>query len=344
MSNIDENKLNYGSSLLGYPEELENSIKLYSEMTLSERIFLTEIIQQYNPKKILEVGVAAGGSSALILHAIKDIPHAVLYSHDYNENYYRTKDKPTGFAVSHICPELMCNWRLSTGGMICEHIDDIGPEIDLVLLDAMHSNPGEFLDYISIYPYLKENAVIVIHDISLHMANYDWAKTHVTCGILFAVLQGEKITPLKSFNDYCHDYMTENIPLPNIGAVILSKDNHKNKSQLSSIFHLLSLPWEYSINSHDLEKLTHHFFTHYGDTLTLLFLKCFDHHESILKKNKPYNTNSLNNHSNNNYIKKKISLFGIPFLYLVTKNGKTYFKIFGFINILKVVNKANSSC
>ena len=67
--------------------EFDERIKGVSEMIYSERLFLNGIISHFKPRKLLEVGVAAGGSSALILNAIKDIPYARLYSHDYNRSY-----------------------------------------------------------------------------------------------------------------------------------------------------------------------------------------------------------------------------------------------------------------
>ena len=55
-------------------------IKKFCEMSFLERCFLNGIIRQSKPIKILELGVAAGGSSAIILNAIKDFDNAKLYS------------------------------------------------------------------------------------------------------------------------------------------------------------------------------------------------------------------------------------------------------------------------
>lgn len=70
-----------------------------SEMSYKERCFLNGIIRQTKPKKILEVGVSAGGSSALILNATKDNKDTKLYSVDYNEKWYRDNTKRTGFVI-----------------------------------------------------------------------------------------------------------------------------------------------------------------------------------------------------------------------------------------------------
>lgn len=90
------------------PEKFENgivyeindilNIKLVPEMTISEmtyleRCFLNGIIRQAKPKKILELGVSAGGSSAIILNAVKDFDNTKLYSVDYNKKWYRDNSK-----------------------------------------------------------------------------------------------------------------------------------------------------------------------------------------------------------------------------------------------------------
>ena len=43
-----------------------------------EPYFINGIIRKYKPKKCLEIGVAAGGSSIIILNAIKDIKNSFL--------------------------------------------------------------------------------------------------------------------------------------------------------------------------------------------------------------------------------------------------------------------------
>lgn len=74
-------------------------------MTSSEQSFLCELIQQKQPKKLLELGVAAGSSSVIILNSIKDIQGSHLTSVDYLTLWYRDESKSTGFVVDNY-PEL----------------------------------------------------------------------------------------------------------------------------------------------------------------------------------------------------------------------------------------------
>ena len=62
--------------------EIENKLKGFIEMTTDEQRFVNGMVRKVKPKKIVEIGVAYGGTSAIILNAIKDIKDSKLYSID----------------------------------------------------------------------------------------------------------------------------------------------------------------------------------------------------------------------------------------------------------------------
>ncbi|RDU65908.1 hypothetical protein CQA53_05560 [Helicobacter didelphidarum] len=67
-------------------------IEKYSEMTMEEREFLVQTLESSKPKKILEVGIAAGANSVIILDYLdktNQIDNIELHSCDYNTKYYR---------------------------------------------------------------------------------------------------------------------------------------------------------------------------------------------------------------------------------------------------------------
>ena len=80
-------------------KQLDPKYYSYSEMSMREIEFLNSIILRYKPKRCLELGVASGSSSVVILNAIKDSSSAELISFDYSDNYYRDESKKTGFLV-----------------------------------------------------------------------------------------------------------------------------------------------------------------------------------------------------------------------------------------------------
>lgn len=267
------------------PEKFENeivdeindilNIKLVPEMTISEmtyleRCFLNGIIRQAKPKKILELGVSAGGSSAIILNAIKDFDNAKLYSVDYNKKWYRDNSKDVGFIIDEKFSNLKNKWKLYTGGTAAKYMEEIGGEIDLCLIDTMHVNPGEFLDFLIVLPYLKKNAILILHDIALHHT-YKYA---ITNGILFSCLNGNKL----SFNEGLWNRFA------NIGAVILDENI---KDNILDYLYLLTLPFEYLPTDNDILECQKLFSKHYKQDLVDKFI-------NIMLVNKKFFINDKN--------------------------------------------------
>lgn len=236
-----------------------------SEMTYWERKFLNGIIRLTKPKKILEVGVAAGGSSSIILNAVKDMDNSILYSIDYNEKFYRDKSKDSGFIVKEKFPHLLKNRKLYTGGVSAKFMDEVGGNIDLCLLDTMHSNPGEFLDFLMILPYLKKNAIIIIHDIFTANTNL----------ILFSAIRGDKIL-FKDKNQIFKNY--------GIGAVVLD-DNIMDF--IFDYFFLLKLNWSYMPTEEDIEYIIKLFKKYYDNEMVEFFTKIVNYNKKEFYTSKP---------------------------------------------------------
>ncbi len=150
-------------------DEIYSRIDRYSAMSKNERYFLNGIIRYFKPRKILEVGTARGGGSAIILNAIKDLPDSQLISTDYCEKYYMLDtDKPSGYVIGEQFPQFMDKWTLYAGGDISRYIEKIGDNIDVLVLDTAHIHPWETLNFLCILPFMKVNASwCVLHDVSL---------------------------------------------------------------------------------------------------------------------------------------------------------------------------------
>ena len=84
---------------------IQDRIDKYIELKPDEQKFFNGLIRKYKPKKLVEIGVSAGGSSALILNAIKDIPNAKLYSIDRYHGWFFNHTKPKGWLVDEKFPE-----------------------------------------------------------------------------------------------------------------------------------------------------------------------------------------------------------------------------------------------
>lgn len=94
------------------PEIDDLSVRAYGdrkiEMTHFESGFLCGLLKRERPKKILEVGVAAGGTSAVLLKSIAMLDlDAKLYSVDLCHKYYANSSLDVGYMVKETVPELM---------------------------------------------------------------------------------------------------------------------------------------------------------------------------------------------------------------------------------------------
>ena len=133
-----------------------------------EARFINGIIRKNKPKNCLEIGVANGGSSILILNAIKDIENSVLVSLDLNKELFKDPSKMTGYRVNQYFPELTKNWKLFTGDQAHKFLVNLNMKFDFLFLDSAHVSPGEIINLIEVLPFLNEYAIVVIHDLLWH--------------------------------------------------------------------------------------------------------------------------------------------------------------------------------
>lgn len=263
--------------------ELKDKIENFVELTEQEANFLAYLLKKYNPKKILELGVSAGGSSLLILDTIKEVDDVHLYSIDYLNFWYKDKNKSAGFLVEEKAPELLNKWTLKTGGFACEFMDKICPngenDIDFCFIDTVHMRPGEILDFLMVLPYLKKNAVVVFHDTCLHYYTLQRNSiADVNC-LLLSAINGQKLQP--KGND-----------IPNIGAIVLDENIKEN---LFDVFNLLLLKWFYMLEQNEYEKIIKSFEKHYNEYYINLFKAGFNYNKKLFEKNDAQKTRTLSN-------------------------------------------------
>ena len=246
-----------------------------SEMSNSDRGFLNALILRRQPRKCVELGVSAGGSSVLMLNAIKDIAGAKLYSHDYCTEYYRNPKLKSGFLVDEY-PELKNQWKLYTGGLALRFLDEIGRDIDFCLIDTMHLNPGEILDFLMILPYLKNGAMVVFHDINMHASAKLKLWWRITNNLLISAIRGQKFIPGGFFQGN-----KELAQFPNIGAVEIDESTRQN---LFGIFNLLTIYWPYLPPKIDEEEIYAHFRKYYSEFYLSYLQTVFTYHREVAKK------------------------------------------------------------
>ena len=211
--------------------KLDKRISEACYLTQCEKEFINSMILRKQPKKILEVDVAAGGSSGIILNAVNELNNnAEVYSVDFSTQFCNDNTKLSGYATIDYADEnLKKNWHLLTGNFVSEFLDEIGDGIDFAFIDTVHWSPGEMIDFLMILPYLKEGATVLFHDIHLHGCT-DCIEMTTNC-ILMSVIKGEKLLPSRSLRRFI-----------NIGGIVLDKNI---KDNLWDIFNCLNMPWSY---------------------------------------------------------------------------------------------------
>lgn len=232
------------------------------EMTQFESAFLSGVIKTIRPKKVVEIGVAAGATSAIILESLESFSDEyICYSLDLRAKFNKDSSKSTGFLSSQYKekkPLLKGIHEIITGKFAVESADLIGNKVDLLIIDTVHTLPGEILDFLAFYPMMSEDGMIILHDISLnHNGNYNNKRSYAT-KILFDVIEADKYLNFDSSEHYL---------IPNIAAFRL---NGKTRESIIKVISSLSLTWEYLPNTYEL-NIYHKFYENHYDEYELDF-------------------------------------------------------------------------
>lgn len=252
----------------------------HSEMITEEIQLLVYLLNTLKPKKMLEVGVSAGGTTYSVLNAL---PHSSkLFSVDIAAQYYYDNSHEIGFVASEIYDaQKHPKWERFFGYDVSEPIDKIGRNIDFFLLDTTHRLPGEILSFLVVLPYLKNNACFMVHDICLHTnfvlnhkknpttSNATFVDYHTYCTtLLFAAISSNtKIL------------LPPPAPLSNIGAMFI--DKQQVYKDINPIFHLLFIPWAYLPGDRILNSTRKIIQKHYSDLQLRLFDEAVEYNLKI---------------------------------------------------------------
>jgi hypothetical protein len=275
-------------------------------MSNEEREFLNGIILRNQPKKLLEVGVSAGASSVIMLNAIKNNSEAKLFSIDYSVKWYRDKTRNSGHIVDSY-PDLKDKWKLFTGGLSLNFLDKIGGDIDFCFIDTVHSNPGELLDTLMVLPFLKDDALLVFHDVNCHTGSGKFAECRVTGGftnnLLFSTIIGKKYIQGNFVAHSPYANWNKSTYFPNIGAILI---NRETKKHLFEIFNLLTLKWAYLPIVKEEQSIIS-FFSRYYDKYFIDYIqRIFVYHRECYEHTNTFSTRYLIRQIIGNVLGKKI--------------------------------------
>lgn len=194
--------------------------------------FLIEMVTTHAPETMVEVGVASGVSSAVLLYALDRLPDIPdgrrLYSCDIHPVCYFDAAHATGEAVATMYPHSRAQWTLDTNSDTRRLSQSMAPgSVDLVFIDANHYHPWPLLDLLHMTVLLRPGAWVILHDTNLPIVA-------PTCNVwgakwLFDAWPFEKVAGAGSAR--------------NIGAVRLPVDL---TSLLPFAADLVERPWEFA--------------------------------------------------------------------------------------------------
>jgi len=235
-----------------------------SQMWANQKEFLNGIIRKFKPNKIIELGVGGGGSSIIILNAIDDFKNSKLYSIDLNSA------NSIGKCVDKYFPKFKRNWKLFKGNIATEYLETIGNNIDIAMIDTAHFEPGEILDFLIILPFLKEEAIVIFHDIgnqmTVSMDRNEWAPY-----IIFNAIRGKKYLPSGKY-----------ILKQDIGAIKLEKNQ---KKYYHDYFRLLGGQWQYFPKEIHIKQFTKFIKKYYDAECLTMFEEAVTFNRNFVKRN-----------------------------------------------------------
>lgn len=248
------------------------------EMSRADHGFLSGLIRRKAPKKVVEIGVAEGGTTAVIVKTLEMVGNrAEMHSVDLGTTIPNS-DLPKGYLYQELMDESeIVNHEFLLGHTVAYYLENIGGVIDFVVIDTMHMLPGEILDFIAIFPYLSEDAVVVLHDVNL---SYSFSQSADERDVLlsdklgltnqmFAILKGKKY-----FNiDFGR----------NIAAVEVTGET---ESCLKDLFFNLMSNWYYNPSDPVMEEYEKSFQRHYAEYYMGLFRIAVDNNKRSLEARK----------------------------------------------------------
>jgi len=161
---------------------------------------------------------------------------------------------------------------------------EIGKDIDMCLIDTVHSNPGEILDTLMVLPFLRDDAVMVFHDVNEHTVSGKFAKCNAIGGftnnLLFSAINGKKYLQGNFVERSPLSTTVKSVYFPNIGAI---KINEETKRHVFEIFNLLTLNWVYLFTEKEEQMITDFFSKYYDDYLTAYLRKVFSYHRECFE-------------------------------------------------------------
>ena len=222
--------------------------------------FFAGMVTKLRPRMLLEIGVASGWGSCVLLEALarSGLHDSQLYGVDISERFFYDSNYATGQCVADLYPEYAARYHLATGVTAPQHVPEIGHRFDFVFIDAHHMHPWAILDLLAVLPFVEAESWIALHDLNLSLKE---DQEHRNRG------------PKYLFEGWDHDKM-HSIQNPTMaGAIRIGSDASRHLPLLLDIVHT---PWELPVDQSSLDALLKSVSTAYGDAWSMRFRRAFE--------------------------------------------------------------------
>jgi predicted O-methyltransferase YrrM len=131
--------------------------------------FFAGLVIETRPRKLVEVGVASGWGSCVLLEALRvaGLTASELYGVDISDRFFYDQTYATGQSVREVFPEHLPRYHLLTNMTIGTCAPKIGDGIDFAFIDAHHMHPWATLDLPAVMPFMSPASWVALHDLSL---------------------------------------------------------------------------------------------------------------------------------------------------------------------------------
>lgn len=140
---------------LNTPERVGVVFTSHSDMRIDERLFLYSFVRGFQPERALEIGVARGGSAAIITNAMEENGKGRLVGIDPEPDVREKENNLHGryTLLRQYSPQAIPAARDAAGG-----------EFDFVLIDGLHTHDQVEKDIAGVLPHLADGAYVLFHD------------------------------------------------------------------------------------------------------------------------------------------------------------------------------------
>jgi len=195
--------------------------------------FFAGLVVETRPRKLVEIGVASGWGSCVLLHALETagVQGSEIHGVDIADRFFYDAAYTTGQCVRDVMPERVACYHLTTGVTIGECASKIGSGIDFVFIDAHHMHPWATFDLLAVMPFVEPGSWIAMHDLNLSRKE-DQEHRNRGPKYLFEGWEGDKLHSIQE------PTMAGAIRMPDDAAAVLPL-----------LLDILYTPWELPVES-----------------------------------------------------------------------------------------------